>query len=60
MTECYHNKWAITAKQCPKEGVWKGAGLYSITNEWTWCQEHAPAPPFRQPLCAPEAALAAA
>lgn len=45
MTECFSNKWHSREPQCTQPAVWKGCGTYNISDDWTWCNDHAPQDP---------------
>jgi hypothetical protein len=40
--ECYSGKWSLLRPQCLNLPVWRGKGTGNLTDEWTWCAEHAP------------------
>ncbi len=46
--ECYHNKFY--GDQCQNIATWKSNGAGNFTDEWTWCDAHAPDPRFRELL----------
>jgi hypothetical protein len=48
--QCYANILHPTKSRCPNLAKWKGRGAGNFTDEWKWCDEHAPNDPFREAI----------
>ena len=47
---CFENRYHPTKTRCPKRAKWKGKGTGNYTDEWQWCDDHAPDEPFREAI----------
>lgn len=47
---CFANFYHPTKTRCPNLAKWKGKGAGNHTDEWQWCDEHAPDEPFREAI----------
>ncbi|MFH1954479.1 MAG: hypothetical protein ABIL06_23040 [Pseudomonadota bacterium] len=48
--QCCANKFHPTKSRCQNLAKWKGKGTGNFTDEWKWCDEHAPDEPFREAI----------
>jgi hypothetical protein len=50
MRPCYHNLYHPMDAPCSNVPRWRGHGTNNVTDDWTWCDEHAPSIEWRVPL----------
>ena len=48
--QCFENRYHPTKPRCQNSAKWKGKGAGNGTDEWQWCDEHAPDEPFREAI----------
>ncbi len=48
--QCFANRYHPTKTRCPNPSKWRGKGTGNHTDEWQWCDEHAPDEPFREAI----------
>lgn len=48
--QCFSSYFHPTLPRCLNEATWKGCATGNITDDWQWCDEHAPSSEYREPL----------